>query len=186
MTGPSQQPAEFTNDTLDLGTLPRVEAGAFESLDPAYLRMRMVAAGAFGAVVAVAALTVALLSSSWVVGVVGAVLVALVALVALARRIEVGYMGFLVREQDVSYRSGVISRAVATVPFARVQHVAIHRGPLDRRFGLATLQMRTAGGSIAIPGLRVELAERLKQVVADRASELADAEADVADDTGGR
>jgi hypothetical protein len=78
----------------------------------------------------------------------------------------------------VSFRSGVISRTVATAPFARVQHVAIHRGPLDRRFGLATLQMRTAGGSISIPGLRAELAETLKQLVADRASELAEAEVD--------
>ena len=39
----------------------------------------------------------------------------------------------LVREQDVSFRNGVIGRTVATAPFARVQHVAIHRGPLDRR-----------------------------------------------------
>ena len=104
--------------------------------------------------------------------------VTLVVLVTIARRIEVHHMGFLVREQDVSFRSGVISRTVATAPFARVQHVAIHRGPLDRRFGLATLQMRTAGGSISIPGLRAELAETLKQLVADRASELAEAEVD--------
>jgi membrane protein YdbS with pleckstrin-like domain len=178
VTVPSPQPGDFRNDPLDVSSLPRVDTDRFDPLDPAYLRMRMTAATVFGAVVAIAAVAAALLSSSWAVAVAGAMVVTLVVLVTITRRIEVHHMGFLVREQDVSFRSGVISRTVATAPFARVQHVAIHRGPLDRRFGLATLQMRTAGGSISIPGLRAELAETLKQMVADRASELAEAEVD--------
>lgn len=184
MTGPRHQRADFTNEPLDVGALPHIGAGAFEPLDPAYLRMRMTAAAAAGIVIAIAALVVAGLSSSWIVAMAGAMVLGLVAIVAVAVRIEVRHMGYLVREQDVSLRSGVLTRAVATVPFARVQHVAIHRGPLDRRFGLATLQLRTAGGSISIPGLRAELAEKLKQLVADRASQLAEAELDDGDGHG--
>ena len=178
MTLPSPRPGDFTNEPLDVGGLPRVDAAPFDPLDPAYLRMRMTAAAVFGAAVTIAGAALALLSRSWAVVVAAAIVLTLVALVTVARRIEVRYMGYLVREQDVSFRNGVIGRTVATAPFARVQHVAIHRGPLDRRFGLATLQMRTAGGSISIPGLRAELAESLKQLVADRASELAEAEVD--------
>lgn len=178
MTDPSPRPGDVRNDPLDVSSLPRVDADRFEALDPAYLRMRTTATAAFGAVVALAGGAAALLSRSWVVAVAGVMAVSLVALVAVARRIEVRHMGYLIREQDMSFRSGVIGRTVATTPFARVQHVAIHRGPLDRRFGLAALQLRTAGGSIAIPGLPADLAERLKQLVADRASHLAEAEAD--------
>jgi len=178
VTLPSPRPGDVGNDALDVSSLPRVDTDRFDALDPAYLRMRMTAAAAFGGVVALAGGAAALLLRSWAVAVAGVIVVGLVALVAVARRIEVRHMGYLIREQDASFRSGVISRTVATAPFVRVQHVAIHRGPLDRRFGLATLQLRTAGGSVAIPGLPAELAETLKQVVADRASELAEAEVD--------
>ncbi len=92
---------------------------------------------------------------------------------------EADHMAYLVREHDLSLRSGVIGRSVATAPFARVQHVSIERGPLDRRFGLAALRLRTAGGHISVPGLRSDIAERLKELVADRAGELADAETDL-------
>ncbi len=85
-------------------------------------------------------------------------------------------MGYLDREHDLSFRSGVISRSVATAPFARVQHVSIGRGPLERRFGLSTLQLRTAGGHIAVPGLPHAIVERLKELVAGRAAALAEAE----------
>ena len=75
----------------------------------------------------------------------------------------------------------MIGRSVSTAPFSRVQHVSMKRGPIDRRYGLAVLQLRTAGGHITIPGLRHDVAERLKQMVTDRASALADAEQDEID-----
>ena len=103
--------------------------------------------------------------------------IALVAAVAVAQRVEADHMGYLIREHDVSLRSGVISRSVATAPFARVQHVSIASGPVERRFGLSTLQLRTAGGQIAVPGLPHAVAERLKELVAERAAPSAEAEA---------
>lgn len=179
VTGPSSlRGDDDTNDPLDVAGLPRLGTHAFQPLDPDYLRMRMTAAALAGAFMGLAAIVATLLSASWMVAATGAGGLALLGVVTLVRRFEIRHMGFLVRQQDVSFKSGLISRSVASVPFGRVQHVAIHRGPLDRRFGLATLQMRTAGGQISIPGLRVELAEDLKQLVADRASELADAEID--------
>jgi membrane protein YdbS with pleckstrin-like domain len=103
---------------------------------------------------------------------------ALVALNAWLRRIEVAHIGFVLREHDLTLHRGVIGRSTATVPFARVQHVSIERGPLDRRYDLAALQLRTAGGSITIPGLRNETAAAMKQLVAERATLLAENEVD--------
>ena len=40
-------------------------------------------------------------------------------------------------------------RRVTTVPFNRVQHAAVNTGPLDRYFGLARLEVYTAGGQTA-------------------------------------
>ncbi|RRQ52701.1 PH domain-containing protein [Sphingorhabdus wooponensis] len=42
------------------------------------------------------------------------------------------------------------------VPFARIQHIDVDQGPIDRRYGLATLTVHTAGNhnsTVALPGL---------------------------------
>lgn len=51
---------------------------------------------------------------------------------------------------------GLIFRSDSVVPFGRVQHIDVHRGPLERFYGLATLVLHTAGShnaSVALPGL---------------------------------
>lgn len=169
---------DFTNASVDVGALPRLDSQAFNALDPAYARVRTLAAVAVGAAVVLATTAATIMSGSIVAVVAGALALGLVAVAGVVNRIEVDHMGYLVRDHDLSFSSGVIARSVATVPFARVQHVSIERGPIDRRFGLASVQLRTAGGGVSIPGLTDDLAERLKQLVADRAGELADAEID--------
>lgn len=42
-------------------------------------------------------------------------------------------------------RRGIFWRSEVLVPRSRVQHLDIERGPLERRFGLATLVVHTAG-----------------------------------------
>ncbi len=42
------------------------------------------------------------------------------------------------------------------VPFGRIQHIDVEQGPIDRRYGLATLTVHTAGNhnsTVALPGL---------------------------------
>ncbi len=60
---------------------------------------------------------------------------------------------------------GVIFHTTQLVPMPRMQHVDIHRGPLERTVGLATLVLHTAGTSqatILIPGLDAEYAVALR------------------------
>ena len=85
--------------------------------------------------------------------------------------LDVPKRGFALRDKDIVYKYGVLWRSVKAVPFNRVQHAATGSGPLDRRFGLATLTVFTAGGSggdLRVPGLNRELAERLRGYVIDR------------------
>lgn len=166
------------NDPLDVTGLPQLRSDDFEPLDPAYARMRTYGAFVAGAVAAAVTTVVTIVTSSWIAVAVGVGAVALIAVIGAVQRLEVAHMGYLVRTYDLSFRSGLLTRSVATVPFARVQHVSIGRGPLDRRFGLATLQLRTAGGHLGITGLHHDVAERLKQLVTDRAAELAELEVD--------
>lgn len=80
------------------------------------------------------------------------------------------YKAYSVREQDVSFYSGILFRRVVIQPITRLQHIEVSRGALERAFGLATLKLYSAGGamhSVAIPGLLADDAEALRGYILD-------------------
>jgi membrane protein YdbS with pleckstrin-like domain len=52
---------------------------------------------------------------------------------------------YRVDEQGIEIRRGVYWRTVINVPRSRVQHIDVTQGPIDRRYGLGTLVIYTAG-----------------------------------------
>jgi membrane protein YdbS with pleckstrin-like domain len=163
----------FENPTVDVAGLPRLDAVDFVPLHPNYLRVSMLAIGFAGVISAVVCIAMAsLVERPWIPLVVLAGILALLGLAAGLRVIEVRRIAYQVRSHDVSFRHGVISRRVETLPFIRVQHVRINRGPIERQFGLATLQVNSAGPDLSIPGLPADDAERLKSLIVERAGAL--------------
>lgn len=72
---------------------------------------------------------------------------------------------YRVAEENIELRNGVIWRRSVMIPLSRLQHVDLHRGPLERHFGLSSLELHTAGtknASHAIPGLEVDVAHALR------------------------
>jgi membrane protein YdbS with pleckstrin-like domain len=77
--------------------------------------------------------------------------------------------GYRVEERVLEIRSGVWFRVVRFLPLSRLQHVDLHRGPLERAHGLASLTLHTAGtreASLGIPGLADADAEGLRDQLA--------------------
>ena len=75
---------------------------------------------------------------------------------------------YALRELDLHYTSGLIFRKTVSQPILRVQHVELKRGPVDRKTGLAKLQVFSAGGALhtfEIPGLPVADAEAIRQFI---------------------
>jgi hypothetical protein len=61
--------------------------------------------------------------------------------------------------------SGVFFQVIQLLPLSRLQHVDLHRGPIERYFGLASLALHTAGtvqSALVIPGLAFEEGSRLR------------------------
>jgi len=86
--------------------------------------------------------------------------------------VSVPRKGYAIRDKDILYRSGVFWRTVTAVPFNRVQHVETSSTPLDRYFGLAALQLFTAGGSggdLKIYGMPADVAESLRLFILEKA-----------------
>ncbi|NOT29820.1 MAG: PH domain-containing protein [Planctomycetes bacterium] len=78
-------------------------------------------------------------------------------------------------------RRGVWFRHWISVPRARVQHTDVERGPLARRFGLATLVVHTAGqqdSEVRLEGLAHETALAIRDHLLAGGAETAPAEGD--------
>ena len=52
---------------------------------------------------------------------------------------------YRVDDQGIEIRKGVYWRVVINVPRSRVQHIDVSQGPIERRYGLGTLVVYTAG-----------------------------------------
>jgi uncharacterized protein len=72
--------------------------------------------------------------------------------------------GYAERDQDLLVRHGLLVRRLSIVPYARMQFVDVTAGPLERAFGLATVQLHTAAAAsdAQIPGLPPAEASRLR------------------------
>lgn len=71
-----------------------------------------------------------------------------------------------------SLRKGRMWQSEIRVPINRVQHLDLRRGPLERRYGLATLVIHTAGtrdSSVNVGGLADADAEALRNQLARQA-----------------
>ena len=79
------------------------------------------------------------------------------------------------REDELLVSHGVLFRALVVVPYGRMQFVDVTAGPLERSFGLATVELHTAtpATDAKIPGLTPDEAARLR----DRLSALGQAQA---------
>ncbi len=164
---------EFSNDPIDLDGVPRLDTDAFRPLDPAHRRLILLGHLATGLVVALIG-AVAAAALGWGAGLIALGVALLVVVSVVLALLEVRHTGWLVRERDLSFRHGVIVRSVETLPFARIQHARVERGPLQRALGLATVKVNTAGPDVRITGLSVDDAERLKTLVVERSDATVD------------
>jgi membrane protein YdbS with pleckstrin-like domain len=72
------------------------------------------------------------------------------------------------RAEDLLVRRGVLVERLSVVPYGRMQFVDVVAGPLERRFGLATVRLHTAAAAsdARVPGLPALEAERLRDRLA--------------------
>ncbi len=80
-------------------------------------------------------------------------------------RIAYAYASYRLDDLGIEIRKGVYFRRITNVPRSRVQHTDVSQGPLERRFGLSTLVMHTAGttnAKVRLAGLDHETARRIR------------------------
>lgn len=146
-----------------------------QPLERGYLRvMRIRALIGWGLLAAVAAGVEAVLSwrTGWPFGAVCGPIAALGALSVLVlapgrwRR-----WGHAFTDRELHVARGWLVRTHTIVPVARVQHIDVSQGPLERGAGIATLRLHTAGteGSVVtLPGIAAARAEEIRDAIRAR------------------
>ncbi|HWV24301.1 MAG TPA: PH domain-containing protein [Thermomicrobiales bacterium] len=84
-------------------------------------------------------------------------------------RIRYNQWRYAIRDDEVDLAHGIVVKTRQIVPMARIQHVDTTRGPIQRRYGLASVVFYTAAGAMTIP----ELADERAAEVRDRIAALA-------------
>jgi len=131
-------------------------------------------AGVLGVAIVGAVIGAVLLLGTPVLGwlVIGVdVVVAVVRLVIAPRRVR--SIGYVLREDDLVFRRGILFSRLVAVPYGRMQLVDVNRGPVARLLGLAELRLVTAAATsnITIPGLPERVAAEVRDRLIDRAEE---------------
>jgi membrane protein YdbS with pleckstrin-like domain len=86
-------------------------------------------------------------------------------------------LGYAIDERLLRTVRGWLFHADTIVPFVRVQHIDVVRGPVDKLFGTASLIVHTAGthnSIVTLPGLSPDRAAEIREAI--RSEIRADAE----------
>lgn len=160
----------FTNETIDTTQLPKLEEVSFSGLHPSYWKVMCVNLVLLFVVMGIS-VAAALYNFEELRVFQEQLLLAVIlfyGLIFWSSRIGFLKKGFAFRNHDLLYRSGILATNTIIIPYNRVQHVALHEGIVSRFFGLAKIEIFTAGGSasdIEISGIAKEQAENIKQLL---------------------
>jgi len=157
----------FTNNQIDIASLPKMEDLKLESIAPSYFRILLFNSlipylfiiGCSIALKFFAETDSFINTSFWYV--------ILILMISFSIQIFIFRLGFkkrlyALREKDIIYSHGYFINETTTLPFNRIQHLEISRTFLERKIGLSTLKIYSAGesgGDISIKGLPKSVAD---------------------------
>ncbi len=162
---------EFTNETINTKQLPRYESVELTSLHKNYWKVLLINNAIIFSIIAIVMIFLWMNiedSQEFSPFLVFGIFLVIVNGSFFLNRISFKKKAYAFRNHDVIYRSGLIATNTMVIPYNRVQHVALHEGFLSRYFGLAKVEIFTAGGTasdIEIPGIAKEEAENIKQLL---------------------
>lgn len=84
--------------------------------------------------------------------------------------------GYAFTDRELHVASGWLTRVHTIVPVARVQHIDVSQGPIERSAGVATLSLHTAGTEnslVVLPGISRQRAEDIRDAIRGRIRDAA-------------
>jgi membrane protein YdbS with pleckstrin-like domain len=155
-------------------TADSIADGVGRSLDPRWITVQRIHGGIFAAIVTMASFVAVIVF--WIASQVlflGLLLLPAWAVLMAALGwqmyrwppISYRFSAYRVDESVLEIQRGVYWRTLTSVPRSRIQHTDVSQGPLERRYGLGTLVVYTAGtqhSQVTLSGLDFTLARRIR------------------------
>jgi len=160
----------FSNEARDINTLPRAEDINLIPIEPAYWKVLK-----WGWMIVTAVLVISLSlilligfpgNSYLLLSIPGLILFLLLQFWFMRKSFL--WKAYALREKDIIYRTGWLIRRISVCPFNRVQNCSVNAGPFERKLGLSSLSIYTAGAEGAdfkIPGLKEATALSLRDFI---------------------
>ncbi|MBI9060019.1 MAG: PH domain-containing protein [Labilibaculum sp.] len=168
---------EFSNQVVLPDLLAPIEVQEFEDLEPKYKLVKQISS----AIVLILALVGFFLFVNFSSGdipikvIIGVPFIFVVLFVLKLVFVILAFpkKGYLLREQDISYRRGLLIYKLTTIPLNRIQHVEVSQNIIEKSFGLSRVKVFTAGGSVSdlsIPGLLPDKAHQIESFLLSKVS----------------
>ncbi len=165
-TGPEPSPVPPATPSTGPFDPPGI---TWQGVSPRLVQARLISSTATAVVPVVAGIVLAVVLSPWFWFLAGVPAALLLWAVLLVPR-QVRAIGYAERDDDLLIRKGILFRSLVVVPYGRMQFVDVEAGPLDRKLGIAKVQLHTASANTDadIPGLVPDEAERLRDRLSAR------------------
>ncbi len=178
---------DFSNNSVDLDLLPKYEEVSFLPIHSKYWNVMVINLLIFSIIVLLAtAIAFVMVYKSTDVGVnfyiaVLACVLVFVGMLFWFNRIAFKKKGYAIREKDLLYRSGILATTTTIIPFNRIQHIAVHEGVFSRMYGLASIEVYTAGGNssdLNISGIEKQKAYAIKELLMKNLTNIKEVDSD--------
>jgi membrane protein YdbS with pleckstrin-like domain len=168
----------FQNNAVDMALLPKAEEVELIPVEKEYLKVMRIEWLIISVILIIASGVLMFLSPTFQRLPANVLLVAFVLMVIIVyflfQTMAFKKKAYGLREKDIIYQNGVIIQQTSICPFNRIQNSSVSSGPFERKYGLATLHLYTAGTSgadIHIKGLKEETAQEIKEYIAKKISD---------------
>ncbi|MDO4790168.1 MAG: PH domain-containing protein [Porphyromonas sp.] len=173
------KPSQFVNEPISLMDIPRLEKEVYKPLNPKYIKVLRLSSIAPITLLLVATIIVSIVRNDipfWITLCICSALLLFGIVHQMLMRKIYRFRGYLFRNKDVSYRTGIFMPKEKSVPYSKLQHVVLSQHLYDRPFGLYRLSLFNAAGGVeedlVIAGLEKEEAEAYKEWIIEQISDV--------------
>lgn len=158
----------MTNTQLTIEDITPIEDLNYEGVDPRYRSVQIILTALLYVLFAALALFLLLLDDIlWFILAEAVIVIAMIVNLVIVSKAWT-FKGYALRENDITYRSGVVFPKITTIPFSKMQQVSVKQNPVSKIFRLYSVEVvngAQAMSSLSIPGLTNERANQIKSIV---------------------
>lgn len=163
------------NPVIPSNEIPHIQEVPLQPVESAYKKVLFITWTIIYVLIAATMITLTILidelQKPWVIALNAAILLLIIAFSLGSIIVGFKNRSWGIREKDILFKKGWLFQSTHIIPFIKVQHCIVKCGPIDRRFGLASIKVMTAAShdlDISIHGLKQETAEDLKILIMEK------------------